>query len=268
MSLQHFFLNDQVISSEMDETFRLCLTKEDIDHMKVLRLKVGEHIAVIDASQDYFECEITNIKNRDVYVRISQHLTISCSLPDVTLIQGIAKGDKMDDILRHSTELGISAFIPFESERSIVKLDSKRRASRIARWKTIVKSAAMQSGRISVPKVYDLVDLHKLEETLKAFDKVLVFWEESPDTCSLKKALEASSLEPNGDIQERPKYALVVGPEGGLSDVEVNALLVSNKNSSVVSLGPSILRTETAGIVASALVIYELGGLGNTNRQG
>ena len=100
---------------------------------------------------------------------------------------------------------------------------------------------------------------------LAGFDAVLVCWEEAPGTAVLHEAL-ASALANVGKPHIEARIAVVVGPEGGLAPEEVEALLASNAHASLVSLGPSILRTETAGIVAPALVLYELGGLGAKER--
>ena len=107
--------------------------QNDSKHARALRLKPGEHIAVLDAAQDYFECCVESFDKQSLKVRIAQHLDAP-NRPTVVLAQGLAKGDKMDTIIRHATELGVSAFIPLECQRSIVKLDKKKVATRLQRW--------------------------------------------------------------------------------------------------------------------------------------
>ena len=216
MSLQHFYLHDQVLADEGAPTFPLRLSPDDAKHARVLRLAPGEHIAVVDAAQDYFECEIAAFDDAVPVVRIAQRLDDE-ERPLVMLVQGLAKGDKMETVIRHATELGVSAFVPMSCERSIVRLDARKAAARTQRWRAIAKSAAMQSGQRACP--------------------------------------------------EDARIAVVVGPEGGLSRSEADALLACNPRASLVSLGSSILRTETAGIVAPALVLHELGRMMHDARE-
>lgn len=262
MSLPRFFLESQVLADETTSEFPLRLGVDDAKHAKVLRLVKGEHIAVIDAVKDYFECEIVSFDDVIPTVKITRSETSQDFGAGVMLVQGLAKGDKMDTVIRHATELGVSAFIPYSAERSIVKLDDKKAAKRVERWQAIAKSAAMQSGQPFVAEVAGVSSLREVCEAVKNATAVLICWEEAPQTASLKCALDRG-LRECASTSEDARVAVVVGPEGGLSQHEVETFLACNPRSSLVSLGPSILRTETAGIVAPALVLYELGQLGN-----
>lgn len=262
MSLHRFFLDGQVIAFEERETFALRLSADDAKHARVLRLSPGEHLAVVDAAQDYFECEIVSFDGDAPVVRIARRLDAPPAGPQVVLVQGLAKGDKMETVVRHATELGVAGFAPVACRRSILKLDAKRAASKAARWRAIAKSAAMQSGQMRVPEVADVRTLAEACAWLSEATAVLVCWEEAPHTAriadALGAALEACACSDPADA----RVAVVVGPEGGLDPEEVDLLLGCNPRARLVTLGPSILRTETAGIVAPALVLYELGGLG------
>ena len=163
MSLSHFFLEQQVIAHEKHDTFILDLSSEDVKHAKVLRLGAGEHIGIVDAHQDYYEVEIVSFDTEGIRVRIAQRLDAPSHLPHVVLFQGLAKGDKMDSVIRHATELGVSEFVPLACKRSVLKLDKKRAANKLQRWRAIAKSAAMQSGQMRVPKV---CELHSIPEAL------------------------------------------------------------------------------------------------------
>lgn len=256
MALPHFYLSDQVLSDEDDACFALALADDDAKHAHVLRLSAGEHIAVIDAEKNYFECEVVSFEN-ELNVRISSRsFATDAAYPQIILAQGLAKSDKVEMVIRHATELGVRHFVPFSSERSVVKLDDKRAAKKLERWKTIAKSAAMQSGQPVIPGVNSLCTLADLPTVFGEVDALLIFWEEALEDESLKTVLKKIS-----DKSKRPltTIALVVGPEGGLSKQEVTYLVDSVPNAFVASLGSSILRTETAGIVAPALVMYELG---------
>lgn len=261
MSLHHFFLDEQVLSTEPGPLIPLRLAPEDLKHALVLRLEPGEHISVIDAAKDYFECRIEELSREGAVVSICRHVDdFAVDEPQIVLVQGIAKGEKMDDIIRHATEVGVSAFIPMMCERSVVKLDAKKAASRTQRWQSIAKSAAMQSGRLVVPEVTAPMTVKEAAEAVNGAHAVLVFWEEADATCLRDIIAEARArwFVSAADF----RVAVIVGPEGGLSAHEVD-VLSANPNARVVSLGPTILRTETAGVVAPALVVYELGGLGN-----
>lgn len=259
MSLPHFYLDNQVLADEAAEIFPLRLAEDDAKHARVLRLAPGEHIAVIDAAQDYFECEVVSIDRDACCVRIAQKIESESNGATVVLVQGIAKGDKMDGIIRHATEIGVAGFVPFSCERSIVKLDAKKAASRTARWRAIAKSAAMQSGQTRVPEVLEPTGLAGVREMAGNATAVLVCWEEERSTSirrALCEAMRGRTLGPEG-----ARVLVVVGPEGGLCETEVKAICGENRFASTVSLGASILRTETAGLIAPALVLYELGGL-------
>ena len=256
MSLPHFFLKDQVVPQGEAPEFELRMAPDDLKHAKVLRLAAGEHIAVVDAASDYFECEVTSFEAGVLCVRISQHLEAP-RRPKVVLVQGLAKGDKMDTIVRHATEVGISGFVPLVCARSIVKLDAKKAKARKERWEAIAKSAAMQSGRTSVPEISSPMTVAKAAKAIAEATAVLVCWEEAPLGASFSNAIN-KALQKFGTSPEDACIAVVIGPEGGLESEEVDCLMAACENAYAVSLGPSILRTETAGIVAPALALYEL----------
>ena len=276
MSLHHFFLESQVLAMQntQEPEFVLDLSRDDLAHAKVLRLKRGEHICVVDASCDYFECEIISFE-KSLRVRIAQKLHAPSALANVWLVQGLPKAAKFDDILRHGTEIGLSGFIPFQSERSVVKINKEKCNAKMLRWKSIVKSAAMQSGRVDLPEVEDVCDLDSLCIRLREFDVVVVCWEEcdcanfadggSSDSCLKKGSTMASALHvrlaKENLLARDAKVCVVVGPEGGFSASEVAAMSSANINCELVSLGPAILRCETAALVASSLCLYELGAL-------
>ena len=249
MSLQHFYLDEQVLADEVGGPFPLRLAADDAKHARVLRLAPGERIAVVDAALDYFACEIVAFDDALPVVRIAQRFERADAGPSVVLVQGLAKGDKMETVIRHATELGVAAFVPLACERSVVRLDAKKAAAKADRWRAIAKSAAMQSGQPAVPDVREPAGLREA-------CALLVCWEEAPGASRLDVALDRALG--GGRAAQGARVAVVVGPEGGLAEREVEALLACNPRSSLVSLGPSILRTETAGIVAPALALYEL----------
>ncbi len=265
MALARFFLESQVLAAEDKPVFPLDLSSKDTHHARVLRLAPGEHIAIIDADQDYFECEIVSFDEGTPLVRIAQRNSRRGGRPSVLLAQGLAKADKMDQVLRQVTELGVAGFIPLGCERSIVHLDAAKAEKRVARWKEIAKSAAMQSGQNRIPQVWAPTDLKGLASLASQAACTLIFWEES-DESSLLGGVISSMLDSFAKDPHEATVVIVIGPEGGLSAHEVEYLLAHCPRSFVLSLGSSILRTETAGVVACALTLYELGLMGP--RQG
>lgn len=261
MSLPLFFLDDQVLAAECEPVFPLRLSAEDAKHARVLRIAPGEHIAVVDADADRFECEVVDASGDVPLVSIARREGAPAQRARITLLQGLAKGDKMDAIVRQATELGVAAIWPLECERSVVRLDARKAEKRTERWRAIAKSAAMQSGQPRIPEVARPQALEAALPLLMGATAVLICWEEAPATALLHEAL-ASALQKADAPAADARIALVVGPEGGLDAREVDALLACNPHAHLISLGPSILRTETAGVVAPALLLYELARMG------
>lgn len=257
MSLPRFFLPEQVLACQTNDVFALALAPDDVKHARVLRLATGEHIAVVDAQSDYFECEIVDPET--MTVRMCGHAEKPRQRPYVRLFQGLAKGDKLDEVFRHATELGVSEFVPLICTRSVVKLDPKRTAKRRARWEAIVKSAAMQSGQPRIPRVSDPLNASRAAQLCTEDTATLVCWEEER-SCDLHTAL-TEALAASACAPARARVSLVVGPEGGLSEDEVALFEGAAPHARSITLGTSILRTETAGVVAPALALYELGEL-------
>lgn len=258
MSLHRFFLDNQVLARETDDVFALRLGPDDLRHARALRLHPGERIAVIDAATDYFVCEICSFED-DVRVRICSREDAGDSGAQVVLIQGLSKGDKFDTVVRHATEIGVAAFIPLLCERSVVKLDEKKAASRVQRWSAIAKSAAMQAGLRSIPEIADPVTVDDAVSMVSGATCVLVAWEEAT-SLTIKEVL-AATLAQTLTMPMDARVAVVVGPEGGLTESEVDRFVNGHDHAFAVTLGPNILRTETAGLIAPAIALYELGGL-------
>lgn len=254
MSLHHLFCLNPCIADETSAPFKLEFDSNDRSHIKALRLQVGEHLAVVDADQDYFEVEIDSIEGEDIWVHITQHLEAPPETLPVMLVQGLAKGEKMDTVLRGGTELGIAGFYPAVMKRSVVQLDQKKITKRHARSTQIARSAALQSGRTMIPSVAETQPLSSIIDTWNEKDAVLLFWEEAP----LDRDVSALFDTTPSPVEHADRIWIIIGPEGGISPEEVQALNNSRASVFMLSLGPTILRTETAGIVASALVLNEL----------
>lgn len=260
MSFYRFFLEDQVLSDNSDGAVDIRLSEDDIRHMKVARISPGEIVAVIDSSSDYFLCEVEDLTPHGFIARIStssheEHLPFK-----IDLFQGIPKSGKMKDIVRHGIEVGIDSFVPVACKRSIAKIDDTKSASKIERLQKVAKSAAMQSGRAEIPEVHFPIDFDMACDLASSYDTVIVFWEEADSTSTLRDALAdvKASIAKGGEC----KIAVFVGPEGGFDEDEIAKISSIGDRAHLSTLGQTILRTETAGVVGCALVSYELGGMG------
>lgn len=232
----------------------LSLSEADIHHvLDVLRLNVGDRIACVDAHGVAVEVEITRADGGGVEGRVVDTVD-TVPVPRVWLVQGIAKGEKMDAVVRQATEIGVERIIPLSSSRCVVRLDGTKAEVKRERWQRVAREASKQSQRTSVPEVASVSSIANLAADLGAVALVLVAWEQAEGSPSVRQAIVDS------DITGDDIVAVVVGPEGGLSADEVAALVASGART--VWLGPTTLRTGTAGVVAAVLAISARGGLG------
>lgn len=231
----------------------LPLTEGDVHHIRaVLRLQPSESIEVV-STDGVWRYAVTSVGEHVSGTRVAP-IAPGPAVPRVTLAQALAKGDKVDTVVRQVTELGVARIVPFVAARSVVRLDADKSAARAERWRRVAESAAKQARRADVPEVSEPVALLDLPGLL-AGSVVLVCAEGAPDAPGISQTLSALAALPEGGV------AVIVGPEGGFEPGEVAAL--TDAGAIAVSLGPTILRTETAGVVAVALALAACGGLGN-----
>jgi 16S rRNA (uracil1498-N3)-methyltransferase len=237
----------------------LSLSAADLHHaVSVLRLSAGAEIAVVEPEGSAWRVRLTESGPDGLVAEKVERLAGSLARR-ITLVQGVAKGTKVDLVVEKATELNIEAVMPVLTERSVVRLDADKAHGRGERWRRVAHAAAKQSQRTTVPSVADPVPLSEAYQTLATFDIVLLVWEGASATGrGIGQALDEAAA------TQASRIALVVGPEGGLSTEEVYALEASGARA--VTLGDTVLRSETAGIVAAALCVYELGGLGGRPR--
>lgn len=222
---------------------------EDVKHIKnVLRYKVGDELEVCDDIQIRYQTKISEFKEESIILEIIDIIEKDTEIPfKIDIYQGLPKSDKMDLIVQKTTELGVNGIIPVLTDRVIVKVEKGNESKKSDRWNKIALEASKQSGRQRVPVVEKIVNLENVVENLSEYDIVIVPFECEKD-CSIKSVLK--------NITKHDKIAIVVGPEGGFSDRDI-ATLKKLKNMCEVSLGKRILRTETAGVVTLAMIIYE-----------
>ena len=259
MSHHRFFLTEPL--PDEPGPVELPLTPADVHHItRALRLGPGDEIVVVEPGGGASLVRLLSGGHESCVAEVVEALGDSGYVPDVTLIAGVAKGDKTDLAIEKAVETGVARVVPVLTERSVVRLTAEKAVARGERWRRVALAAAKQSQRTSVPPVADPVPLgHILDELEATYDVVLVAWEEGADTApGIGEALDEAG------VTSASRVAIVVGPEGGLTAGEVYDL--ERAGARAVSLGSTVLRAETAGIVAVALVAYELGGLGGRRR--
>ena len=172
----------------------------------------------------------------------------------LTLVQGLPKGDKMDFIIQKATELGVNRIIPLACERAVVKLTGDKQQRRLDRWQRIALEAAKQCRRPDIPEVAALATWEDVLAGMGKNTTALLPWE-MENTTSLKKALiDCENLDSVIDLY------VFIGPEGGFTAAEVS--LACSHGVRPVTLGPRILRTETAGLAVLTMILYQFGELG------
>jgi len=228
----------------------------DEDHRyltRVLRLDVGESVTLFDGKSVEATARITRIGPRALELKIEERRPVAAiDRPHVTVIQALAKGDKLDLVVQKATELGAARIIPVTSTRAIARLDANtiRTMSRRARWQKIAREASRQSGRLDVPEVEGVTPLTTALNASPKDALKLLLWEGARQT-TLRTVLP----------EEAPQQIVIaVGPEGGFTVEEVDA--ARHAGFTPVGLGPRILRTETAALVVLSILGYALGDLG------
>jgi 16S rRNA (uracil1498-N3)-methyltransferase len=244
-----------------DEAGRIVLALDDdlSNHLQAVRIRTGEHIVLANGRGSGYEIVVDTWGEARLEGRVVRKLN-ERSRERLLLVQGISKHDRMDQTIRQATEIGVEQIIPLECERATVRLTTTTRQAKRERWERIAQSAAEQSARLSVPTIAPPLDLGETLALLKSEYGLLVAWEEAGE----RGLLTGEAVECLSRGQKHPRLALFVGPEGGFSASEIERMCAAGAH--VISLGPTILRTETAALVALALVLYHLGGLGANTR--
>lgn len=204
---------------------------------RVLRMIEGDSAILFNGDGFDYACTLTSVKKSAVIAKITTCTVVENESPlNITLLQGISSGDRMDYTIQKAVELGVNHIQPIATERSVVKLNQERAAKRIAHWQNVVHSACEQSGRAFVPKVAAPASLsHWLANNVQEKKSRILL---NPVSAKRLTKLE----KPSGEIQ------LLIGAEGGLSSNEVDIACTSGFQS--ITLGPRILRTETAALAA------------------
>ncbi|MDC3237153.1 16S rRNA (uracil(1498)-N(3))-methyltransferase [bacterium] len=225
-----------------------CITGQDAKHIfKVLRKKKDDHIEVTDGKGKDYNSIILNVTQESIEIKIIEKFnSVTESFIDITLCSGMLKDKKMDFVIKHITQLGVQKWIPFFCERSIPSPDIIKIKKRKKRWESIAKESLKQCSRSCLPQISDPLNFETLMRQSENHDLKIAFWEKS----NQKIKTSQSSVTPK-------KIIILIGPEGGFSKKEI--ITAKEKGFLSYSLGPRILRAETASI-ASCTIIQHLFG--------
>ncbi|MEL3961748.1 16S rRNA (uracil(1498)-N(3))-methyltransferase [Lysinibacillus endophyticus] len=245
--MQRYFIDEQ-----FNDQNEVIITGENAKHiLKVMRMEIGESLIVVQNNIAYI-CKIVSA-GQNVIVKQTGETIPSPEMPvQVTIACGLPKGDKLDLITQKGTELGMHALIPFAAERSIVKWDDKKGEKKTERLQKIAKEAAEQSHRTQIPEIMSPISFKQLLSIIPNYDAVFIADEE--DAKQEIRTRFADKLKKVYD-NESKSILLIFGPEGGISRNEAKSLIEAG--SETMSLGPRILRAETAPLYALSAISYE-----------
>lgn len=226
----------------------IIITGDDVNHIKnVLRMKPGEKVVVSCGRGIDYYCAVVDIGVEEILLSIVEEKPAVTELPvRITLFQSLPKKDKMEFVIQKAIELGAAEIVPVESKRCIVKLDNKKEEKKLLRWRTIVESAAKQSGRGKIPEVREVMSFSQALSYAEEMDTVIIPYELCGDMAgsveTIKRAAKGESI------------AVFIGPEGGFERSEVEMAIAHG--AVPVSLGKRILRTETAGLTILSVLMF------------
>jgi 16S rRNA (uracil1498-N3)-methyltransferase len=214
--------------------------------IQVLRLKKGDRLRLFNGEGFECEAELIEVAKRDSQVQLEQEVLVENESPlNITLLQGVSRGERMDYALQKAVELGVTKIIPVITERCNVQLSNGRAEKRLSHWQGVIVSACEQSGRSFVP---ELTDVMLLDDAFLMSD------------AQCKLVLDPLARKGFTKVEKSEQLALLIGPEGGLSEQELK--YANRADFQSVRFGPRILRTETATVAALAVVQSLWGDLG------
>ena len=250
--MHRFYLKASCFSGDNDVIWD---QKESRHICSVLRLRSNQHVMAFDGNGAEYDIQLCDVRPERVTGKIICCRKVDREIPVyLELVQSVAKADKMDWIIQKSVEVGICAIRPVLTQYTVVKLDSKKCESRRQRWESIARETCKQCRRNQLPDVYPI---EMWEDFLRRLDPrrlYVLFYEAEPHSLSLRKLLQRE--------EERIRafgISIFIGPEGGWSEAEIET--ASRHGIHIVRLGPRILRTETAGLVAASAILYDMGAL-------
>ncbi|MBI3716029.1 MAG: 16S rRNA (uracil(1498)-N(3))-methyltransferase [Betaproteobacteria bacterium] len=215
-------------------------------HLRALRMVTGEVVTVFDGLGGEFTGVLDSIGKRDALLMLAKHSATERESPlSITLVQSLATGDKMDWVVQKAVELGVTAIQPVSSARANLKLSSERAAKRAEHWRGVVIAACEQCGRNRLPEVHGVMEFSAWLQTPVEGTRLLLHPEGGKSLSQFAAASQPLSL--------------LIGPEGGFDDKEL--ALAQKHGAQLATLGPRVLRTETAGLAALAVLQSAAGDL-------
>lgn len=240
--MQQIFVNETPVDN------KFIITGEDMHHLvRVVRLKRGEVIRVsVSSTGDNYLCSVSDITDKELTVDVNEQVP-STELPNhIYLFQAIPKGDRMETIIEKCVELGVYEIIPVQMKNCIVKLDDKKKKSKLARYNTVAATAAKQSKRSIIPEVHDFMTFKEAYNYALDLDVLLLPFESKngmKDTFDVLNSLEKGQ-----------SIGIFIGPEGGFDSSEIDLVQDTCK---LISLGKRILRTDTAAICTLSMLMIK-----------
>ena len=221
------------------------LPAEEAKHaLKVLRLRPGDEVCAMDGIARRWRGEIGRVEGASVQVRLLEPLPDNESPVRITVYEGLPKADKLELIAQKLTELGAAALVPVRMERCVIKLDGRDGEKRRERLDKIAREAAKQCGRGMPTRVEAPTDWKRALQAMARHDALLIPWEDARGT---------RMKDVHAELPGAKDIGIVIGPEGGMSPGEVDAMRALGGKT--VTLGPRILRTETAAVISAALAM-------------
>lgn len=243
--MYHFFIQANQVR---EDTIKI--VGNDINHMKhVLRMKISEKLSVTDEDGVEYACEIKELAEDAIWLTVLSKSDVSHELPaQITLFQGLPKGDRMEWIIQKAVELGVHTIVPIETKRCVVRLDEKKKASKQKRWNAIAESAAKQSKRSKIPNVHSVITYQEALAMAKDLEAVCIPYEQAEGMQPLRNFL--------GNLKPGIRAGFFIGPEGGFEEEEIQ--LAAENRVYPISLGKRVLRTETASMALLSMILLQL----------
>jgi len=211
----------------------------------VQRLRAGEALILADGRGGAATAEVTAVGKGAVEVRVTAREHLPAADPRLVVAQGIAKGDRGELAVQAMTEVGVDEIVPWAASRCVTQWKPERREKSLGRWRSTAREAAKQARRAWLPQVAELATTAQVAERISAASRALILHEEA------SAPLSAVEPPPDGEI------IMVVGPEGGISDEEIARF--TEAGARPVLLGPTVLRTSTAGVAAASVLLAATG---------
>lgn len=243
--MYRFFIKEEQIQDGM-----IKIIGSDVNHIKnVLRMKTGDKVYLSNGLDLEYECSLYEWEDDEIFAKIIDVHGTETELPvNITLYQGLPKGDKMEMIIQKAVELGASRIVPVAMKRCVVKLDAKKAAKKVGRWNTIALSAAKQAKRGIIPEVSKVMTFKEVLEEAKDIEWMLVPYEEAKGMQEAKKLIN--------EAKGKKSIGIMIGPEGGFEKEEIEELKAIGAKT--MSLGKRILRTETAGMTVLSILMFTI----------